>query len=778
MVPPKNLPPSIGQYDVVDLLGEGATSTVYRGRDPRIGRSVAIRLVRIGDEGLRERFLRDARSAAQLQHPNIVTIFEVGEHDGQPFVVMELVLGVTLADYIRSGLQLSLSRKLELLEELSSGLDYAHGLGIVHRDIKPANVMIDRDGLLKILDLGIAEVAEAGPTQAGGLTGTPNYLSPEQILGRPADRRSDIFAVGSLAYELLSYRPAFSGSSLDVAMSIVKGEPAPLRELCPDLDPALEAVVATAMRKDPLKRYQTLTEMSADLERLRVHAGGGTASTDEPTTSIVPPPVVAPAPSPSPLRPVPRDLRLSPSELAKRRLEAIERCLDEAQHGFDAGDFAGAVESCEQALLLDSDEPRVLALLERARQGVEDKHGRLEHIPGDIAVAVADLPTQPGVLDSPASLALDENVQFTVFRPRVLEPAKWSTMLVFAHLSERPPEASAEDPDPNEEVNRQAAALLGDLSDYRQHMEDSVQSVPRDGELLCVPRAEGIVFNPPSRTFRWTESVHREEFRLRAGAGLAGRSAYGSVTIYLGAIVLAEIGMTLKIVARADARPEPPARDSVRPYRKLFASYSHRDKGIVEEFSEYARAVGDRYLQDVIDLRSGEQWQPGLEALIREADVFQLFWSWNAIESRFVQQEWQYAMSLGRRSFVRPVYWNDPLPERDGLPPDVLRQLHFERIRPKGPSSGQDASTSLPIAPAQPQPMPAPLVVTRPRLDEPTTATGLTVGSAASYAEDLSMGRDTTVGSRPSPVAQPQPVELRRGARRGVQSRRPLPRSR
>ncbi len=294
---------------------------------------------------------------------------------------MELVLGVTLADYIRSGLQLSLSRKLELLEELSSGLDYAHSLGIVHRDVKPANVMIDRDGLLKILDLGIADVAEAGPTQAGGLMGTPNYLSPEQILGRPADRRSDIFAVGSLAYELLSYRPAFSGSSLDVAMSIVKGEPAPLRELCPELDPALEAIVATAMRKDPLKRYQTLTEMSSDLERLRAHAGGATASTDEPTTSIVPPPVVAPAASPSPLRPVPRDLRLSPSELAKRRLEAIERCLQAGQHGFDAGDFAGAVESCEQALLLDSDEPRVLALLERARQAVAAKNGRLERLP-------------------------------------------------------------------------------------------------------------------------------------------------------------------------------------------------------------------------------------------------------------------------------------------------------------------------------------------------------------------------------------------------------------
>ena len=171
-----------------------------------------------------------------------------------------------------------------------------------------------------------------------------------------------------------------------------------------------------------------------------------------------------------------------------------------------------------------------------------------------------------------------------------------------------------------------------------------------------MPAADGIEFNPSSRAFDWTETVHREEFRMRAGQATAGRIIRGRLTVYLGAIVVAEIGMALRVEATASAATAESASDHARPYRKVFASYSHHDSAIVEEFAEYARAMGDKYLRDVIDLRSGEQWQPALEQLIQDADVFQLFWSWNAIESPYVRQEWVYALSLKRRSFVRPVY--------------------------------------------------------------------------------------------------------------------------
>ena len=267
---------------------------------------------------------------------------------------------------------------------------------------------------------------------------------------------------------------------------------------------------------------------------------------------------------------------------------------------------------------------------------------------------------------SSASRSLDENVQFTVFRPASLEAGRWHTMLAFAHLSEKRADTPADEPDPVQEVQRQAAALLGDTSRYRQHTEDSLQAVPQQGALTFVPAADGIEFNPSSRAFDWTETVHREEFRMRAGQATAGRIIRGRLTVYLGAIVVAEIGMALRVGARASAATAESASDYARPYRKVFASYSHHDTAIVEEFAEYARAMGDKYLRDVIDLRSGEQWQPALEQLIKDADVFQLFWSWNAIDSPYVGQEWVYALSLKRRSFVRPVVLDRAFPGARG----------------------------------------------------------------------------------------------------------------
>lgn len=296
------------------------------------------------------------------------------------------------------------------------------------------------------------------------------------------------------------------------------------------------------------------------------------------------------------------------------------------------------------------------------------------------AVAVKEIEPPPAEAAPEASNVFDQNVQFTVYRPATLEPGHWQTLLAFAHLAERRPDAEADEPEPAAEVARQATALLGDLTGYREHTEDSLQAVQRDGELTFVPYADGVEFNPPRRSFLWTETVHREEFRLRAHAAMTGRAVHGRLTVYVGAIVIAEVGMSFKVGAGASPSTHPVSQ-SARPYRKIFASYSHRDRAVVQEYSAYARALGDRYLQDVIDLRSGERWQPGLEDLIRQADVFQLFWSWNALESQYVQQECQFALGLKRPTFVRPVYWDDPLPARGDVPSEALRQLHFERIR-------------------------------------------------------------------------------------------------
>jgi serine/threonine-protein kinase len=172
---------------------------LYLARDPAIDRLVAIKLMREGMESrtARERFMREAQSAGRLHHLNLVTIFDVGEHDGQPFIAMQYIEGETLADVIDRRAAVPLVRKLRWLEDLCAGLHYAHRAGIIHRDIKPANVMVDAEGAVKILDFGIARVDAGGLTQ-GNIVGTLNYMAPEQMEGQPIDARADIFAVGAL----------------------------------------------------------------------------------------------------------------------------------------------------------------------------------------------------------------------------------------------------------------------------------------------------------------------------------------------------------------------------------------------------------------------------------------------------------------------------------------------------------------------------------------------------------------------------------------------------
>lgn len=280
---------------------------------------------------------------------------------------------------------------------------------------------------------------------------------------------------------------------------------------------------------------------------------------------------------------------------------------------------------------------------------------------------------------------LDENVQFTVYRPGVVRPARWYPLLAFAHLSERRPDAPEDEPDPIAEVARQARLALAEkLEAYQDVRQESRQAVPREGELTFVPAMPGIEFNPPRRSFFWQESVHREEFKLRASAEMDGRTARGCLTVFLGSIILAEVSLNIRVASGPrEASPASPMETArSRPYRKIFASYSHQDMQIVAEFERYANALGDRYLRDWIDLRAGEDWNDRLGGMIDEADVFQLFWSSSSMRSRFVRQEWEYALSLERQNFVRPVYWEEPLPASDteNLPPDELRRLHFQRI--------------------------------------------------------------------------------------------------
>ena len=278
-----------------------------------------------------------------------------------------------------------------------------------------------------------------------------------------------------------------------------------------------------------------------------------------------------------------------------------------------------------------------------------------------------------------------DEVQFTVYRPKVVRPGEWNVMLAFAHLADRRPEAPADDPDPIEQVRAQALSILGpQAKEFRDTSVEARQAVPREAEITLLPYAPGIEFNPERRAFRWTKDLHREQFDLRASADLDGKTARGRLSAYLGAILLAEIDLSIKVDSshRKAPKDEPQEVAAARPFRKIFASYSHKDVEIVRQYETFVQTLGDRYLRDVRDLRSGEEWNEALLKLIDQADVFQLFWSNNAMRSEFVRREWEHALSLGRPFFVRPTYWENPFPESSDpqLPPEELGRIHFHCI--------------------------------------------------------------------------------------------------
>lgn len=286
--------------------------SVYLGRDPDLGRQVAIKVIReeVRDPEVLDRFFREARAAAALRHPNIITVYASGQHDHQPYMAMEYVEGESLADIIRSRRTLPLSDKISYLEQICAGLHFAHRAGIVHRDIKPANVMVDREGVVRILDFGIARIEGSAMTQDGSLMGSLNYMSPEQMLGRPVDHRSDIFSVGSVAYELLCYQQAFKGGLNDGLLHrLPKEDPPALAELYPGLPPALEQVVMRALEKAPEQRFQDLAEMRSAIvgghagpqpedDRTAVIRRPGAPPPSSTIAPEVPPPGVADAPQP------------------------------------------------------------------------------------------------------------------------------------------------------------------------------------------------------------------------------------------------------------------------------------------------------------------------------------------------------------------------------------------------------------------------------------------------------------------------------------------------
>jgi beta-lactam-binding protein with PASTA domain/tRNA A-37 threonylcarbamoyl transferase component Bud32 len=267
-----------GRYELDGVVGRGGMAEVYRARDIRLDRIVAIKTLRADlarDQIFQARFRREAQSAASLNHPNIVAVYDTGEDMATgvpvPYIVMEFVDGRTVRDLLQDGHRLLPERSLEIIDGVLRALDYSHQAGIVHRDIKPGNVMVTRNGDVKVMDFGIARAmsdAQATMTQTAQVIGTAQYLSPEQARGERVDSRSDLYSTGCLLYELLTGRPPFTGDSpVAIAYQHVRENPIPPTRVDPDVPPWADAIVLKAMAKSPADRYQTAADMRADLQR-------------------------------------------------------------------------------------------------------------------------------------------------------------------------------------------------------------------------------------------------------------------------------------------------------------------------------------------------------------------------------------------------------------------------------------------------------------------------------------------------------------------------------
>jgi serine/threonine-protein kinase len=270
--------PDIGKYRILELVGEGAMGVVYKAVDSVLDRTVAIKVMNDAiarHEELRQRFLREAQAAASLQHPNVVSIYDLGEVDGHLFIAMEFVQGADLETLMKSGQPLTLPEKLDIVIDVLTGLSFTHKRGIVHRDIKPANIRVTEDGRAKLMDFGVAHLTSSNLTSTGASLGTPVYMSPEQITGGKATPATDVFAVGAVLYELLTGCKPFDSQTLQgLFYKILTEKPKPIREALPGLPSALDHIVEKAMAKDAPQRYQSALDMANDLSGVRSMLSG------------------------------------------------------------------------------------------------------------------------------------------------------------------------------------------------------------------------------------------------------------------------------------------------------------------------------------------------------------------------------------------------------------------------------------------------------------------------------------------------------------------------
>ena len=392
---------TFGRYEILDKLGEGAMGVVYRARDASLGRVVALKMLSAdlgAEEELHQRFQREAEAIGRLSHPNIVTVYDVGEASGQLYMAMELLEGEDLRSLIEKRAAIALADRVRILIQICGGLAYAHSRGVVHRDIKPANILVGSDGRVKILDFGLARVsARSTITRRGVILGTPDYMAPEQAMGKGVDRRSDVFSAGAVFYEFLTLEKPFKGKTLHAVLyQIISDDPEPVLTVNPEVPVRLASIVHRMLRKDPDLRYGAMEDVAGDLSEIHaaLRSSGGRST------------------FPVPAAPVSEETR------ARVRDRVVQgRALLEAGHA------DRAVAEMKDALRLDPSAEDAAELLWRAGRKLQDGRSAVPVLDSESERRVADLLTRaaPGGADDDVRSAVAELVLIAPDDPRVTE---------------------------------------------------------------------------------------------------------------------------------------------------------------------------------------------------------------------------------------------------------------------------------------------------------------------------------------------------------------------
>ena len=392
---------SFGRYEIEEKLGEGAMGVVYRARDLTLGRVVALKLLSAegAEDELHKRFHREAEAVGRLDHPNIVKIYDLAESDGRLYMAMELLEGHDLRALIEERAEIPLVERVRILEEICRGLGYAHAKGVVHRDIKPANILVNAAGRVKVLDCGLARVAtRATITRRGVILGTPDYMCPEQAMGKTVNPRSDIFSAGAVFYEFLTLQKPFIGKTLhSVLYQILSEKQTPVLTLNPEIPARLAELVSRMLQKKPEHRYQSMEDVASDLRaiRLALYRSRGRST------------VTAPRPTPS-------------AAAAEETRVKTRQLLARAKEHHKADRFRQAMVAVEEALALDTDLPEAGEMLWRAARKLQRDESRPQPEPSSAARVAALLEqAAPGAPEAAAGQAVAELALIAPDDPRV-----------------------------------------------------------------------------------------------------------------------------------------------------------------------------------------------------------------------------------------------------------------------------------------------------------------------------------------------------------------------